>query len=123
MPSPRSAGGVRVAGWAIDPDTAASIPVHVYVGAVGSAITADGSRPDVGAVYPPYGASHGYIATLPAPAGPVQVCAYGINSGPGSNVLLGCRTVTVLAGAPFGTLDAVTRTAGGIRVAGLGDRP
>ena len=41
-------GGTAVAsGWAIDPDTTASVGVHLYVGSVGKAIAADKSRPDV----------------------------------------------------------------------------
>jgi hypothetical protein len=111
-------GGVRVGGWAIDPDTSVPIAVHVYVGSVGKALTADGSRPDVGAAFPGYGNLHGYSANLAAAPGPVTVCAYGINTGIGSNVQLGCRTVTVLAGQPFGSLDSVTRSGGTIRVAG-----
>ncbi len=66
-------------GWAIDPDTTASIPVHVYVGAVGTAITADGSRPDVATFYPGYGSAHGYVATVPDPGGRVTVCVYAID--------------------------------------------
>jgi hypothetical protein len=111
-------GGVSVGGWAIDPDTGAPIAVHVYVGSTGSAIRADGERPDVGAAYPDYGAAHGFNATLKALAGSNQVCAYAINTGVGSNTLLGCRTVTVRSGSPFGSLDAVTRTATGLRAAG-----
>ncbi len=53
-------GTVSVSGWAIDPDTAAPISVHVYVGSVGEAIIADGVREDVGAAFPGYGAQHGF---------------------------------------------------------------
>jgi len=89
-------GRIDVAGWAIDPDTVASIPVHVYVDGVGYALSANQSRSDVGAVYPGYGPLHGFSASLPASAGSHQVCVYGINiAGGGSNSLLGCRTVSV----------------------------
>ena len=111
-------GSVTVAGWAIDPDTTAPIPVHVYVGGAGTALTADQGRPDVSAVFPPYGEAHGYSAVLGAPAGPVTACAYAINVGAGGNALLGCRTVTVVGGQPIGALDVVTRTFVGIEVAG-----
>lgn len=110
-------GSVTVAGWAFDPDTAAAIPVHVYVAAIGTALTADLPRADVGAVYPLYGPNHGFRATLPA-GGRTQVCAYGINVGNGANVLLGCRTVSVPSGPPFGVVDSVRRTAGGIAIQG-----
>ena len=88
-------GGVSVQGWAIDPDTPSPIQVHLYVDAAALPVTADGSRPDVAAVYPGYGPAHGYTAVLGATPGSHRVCAYGINVGPGSNALLGCRTVVV----------------------------
>jgi hypothetical protein len=111
-------GGVRVGGWAIDPDTATPIPVHVYVDSAGTALLADQSRPDVAAAFPGYGSPHGFGATVAATPGSHRVCAYGINSGIGANSLIGCKTVVVLAGNPFGSLDSVVRTSGGIRVAG-----
>ena len=112
-------GGVTVAGWAIDPDTTAPIQVHVYVDRTGAALTANGDRPDVAAAFPGYGSAHGFNTTIPAAAGPHQVCAYGINVGTGnSNPLLGCRTVVVPNGNPFGSLDAVTAGPGSISVAG-----
>ena len=77
----RTGGTIRVAGWAIDPDTAAPIPVHVYVGSSGSATTADQSRTDLAAIYPGYGAAHGYVTNVPDPGGAVTVCAYAINVG------------------------------------------
>lgn len=89
-----AAGSVTAQGWALDPDTAAPVPVHVYVDSTGADFTANGSRPDVAAAYPGYGADHGFSATMSASAGSHQVCAYGIDvDGPPS--LLGCMTVTV----------------------------
>ncbi|MCD9623391.1 hypothetical protein [Rhabdothermincola salaria] len=111
-------GGVEVAGWAIDPDTSAAIDVHVYAGSTGVAVRADRTRGDVGAAFPLYGSQHGYSARIETGAGPTTVCAYAINVGGGSNVSLGCRTVTVVGGSPFGSLDVVRRTASGIAVAG-----
>lgn len=107
------AGGVSVGGWAIDPDTTSPIAVHVYVDGVGTALTADSSRTDVGSAYPAYGANHGFGAVLPANPGSHTVCAYGINVGVGGNVQLGCRTVVVQAPVdqgrvPFGALDAIS---------------
>jgi hypothetical protein len=45
-------GSVVVAGWAIDPDTASPIAVHVYVDGQGYALGASLGRPDVAAVFP-----------------------------------------------------------------------
>lgn len=111
-------GAIQAAGWAIDPDTSDPIPVHVYIDSQGTPLVADGSRPDVAAAFPGYGAAHGFWTSLAASPGAHQVCAYGINVGGGGNVLLGCRTVTVPTGPPFGSLDLFTRTAGGVFVGG-----
>jgi hypothetical protein len=84
-------GGRRAVGWALDPNTASSIQVHIYViTPSGNLITidaADKSRADIGAAYPFFGSAHGFDVSVP-PAG--QVCAFGINAGPGENWLLGC---------------------------------
>lgn len=106
-----------VRGWAIDPDTARPISVHVYVRGSATVLTADRSRPDVAKVYPLYGAAHGFQATLQVPAGLSQLCIYAINTS-GANPLLGCRTVTGVAGAPVGSLDAVTASTGALTVRG-----
>jgi hypothetical protein len=100
------------AGWALDPDTASPIAVHLYMGGVGSAYTANRSRPDVAAAYPGYGAGHGFVETLTLPAGRSEVCAYAINNGRGGHVQLGCKVVTVSdikdgGRAPIGSLEAV----------------
>jgi hypothetical protein len=90
-------GKLTAAGWSLDPDTAASIRVDVYVDGVGKASgTAGLSRPDIAAAFPGYGASHGYSDTISIPAGYHTVCSYGINAaGSGGNALLGCTGVTV----------------------------
>ncbi len=108
--------GVQVAGWAIDPNTADSIDVHVYVdGAIATAATAAGSRPDVEAVHPSYGPNHGFDITVGVGPGDHSVCAYAINVHAGNNALLGCRTVMT---NPFGSFDLMTAVGGGIRVEG-----
>lgn len=106
-----------VRGWAIDPDTAKPIDVHVYVGTSASVLTADTSRPDVGAAYPLYGSVHGYQSSVPIPVGTSRLCIYAINTS-GANPLLGCRTVTGVAGAPIGRLDAVSAATGALTVRG-----
>lgn len=91
----RVGSGLRIGGWAIDPETADPIEVHVYINGGGYNLgPADLSRPDVAAAYPGYGAAHGYDSTLASlPGGPLDVCVYAINSGAGSNVLFGCWRV------------------------------
>ncbi len=114
----RSGPGVHVAGWTIDPDTAAPIALHVYVdGTFAGATSAAASRPDVGAAYPAYGPNHGFdTAVGNFGPGPHVACVYGINDvQPGNNTQLGCRSVT---GSPFGSLDLAVRSGSGVRVAG-----
>jgi SpoIID/LytB domain protein len=113
-------GGAYLWGWAIDPDTTASIPVHVYVdGKLVAGFAADQGRPDVANAYPVYGAMHGYSATLPLTAGKHTICAWALNiAGAGGNPQLGCQTVTVMAGDPFGTLDGAAVEAAGTRIWG-----
>ena len=69
--------------------------MHVYVGAQGTAITAAAARADIARAYPAAGAAHGFTATVGAPRGNQQVCAYAIDSNGGANTLLGCRVVAV----------------------------
>jgi hypothetical protein len=106
VPSP---GAVALWGWAIDPDTTASVPVHVYVdGQLVAGVAATESRPDVGAAFPVYGAAHGFSAIVALPAGKHTVCAWALNvAAAGGNPEVGCKTVTVPSGDPVGHLDAV----------------
>lgn len=109
----RVTGGVRVTGWALDPDTAASIEVHIYADGNGVSLGAASlPRADVARSYPGYGEAHGFDAVV---ASGSQVCAYGINQGYGTNVLLGCLQVP---SGPFGHLDAVSREADGLHARG-----
>jgi hypothetical protein len=87
---------VRVAGWALDPDTAEPIPVHVYVNnaLVGAGLAA-GDRPDVAAAFA-VAPTRGFDLTVRATPGSHTVCAYAINNLAGaSNTLLGCRVALV----------------------------
>jgi len=117
----RDGGGntIYVAGWALDPDVATSIQVHVYVdGGAVAALTASNPRPDVQAVYG-LGANHGFDFTFQASSGSHNVCLYGIDGNGGTNVLFGCRTVSVGNQTPIGSID-VARNGGSssIQVAG-----
>ena len=105
---------ISVSGWALDPDTTASINVHVYVdGKITAGLTAAGSRPDVGRVYR-RGDNHGFSGTVYATNGTHQVCVYAIDSAGGSNPNIGCKTVTVINHAPIGVLDAAASPSLGV---------
>ena len=110
-------GALVVGGWALDPDTADPITVHVYVDGVGTPVLADGARPDVGAAFHD-GDRHGFTATLPASAGTHTVCVYAINFPSGANTTLGCRSVAVTNAAPIGALDGATGGPGNVAVRG-----
>jgi hypothetical protein len=98
------AWSVWVRGWAIDPDVAAPISVHVYQdGTFVTAATADSTRNDVSAAYPGYGADHGFDITVPHAAnGQHTICVYAINTGAGTgnNPLLGCQSYTEVHSPP-----------------------
>ncbi|MGK2959282.1 MAG: CAP domain-containing protein [Acidimicrobiales bacterium] len=109
----RVANGARLTGWTIDPNTGAPVDVHIYVDGIAAAVvSANGTRGDVGQSYPNYGAAHGFDVVVPLGA---QVCAYGINVGPGVNTVLGCQSIPV---SPLGRIDSVARGAGGTRLNG-----
>ncbi|MGH9016041.1 MAG: N-acetylmuramoyl-L-alanine amidase, partial [Acidimicrobiia bacterium] len=89
----RAPGGVHLRGWTLDPDAYEPIWLHVYVGGVRWSVYADVPRTDIAAIYPRWGARHGFDTVAPAPGGPVQVCIYALNVSHGGPTLLGCRTV------------------------------
>ncbi len=103
-------GSVAVHGWAVDPDVTSPVTIHFYVNGVGYALNADVNRPDIGGGLPAYGPAHGFATRLPAPGGPVTVCAYAINVGVGSHTLLGCRSANVPTGSPIGVIDTLARS-------------
>ncbi len=112
-------GSIQVSGWVLDPDSADSVLVHVYVdGQWRTEALADRPRPDVGAAFPGYGSARGFQVTVPATAGWREVCVYAINIGAGTtNPLISCRNVFV-GGAPFGSLDGAKTSAGSVRLTG-----
>ena len=118
----REPGGFRAVGWALDPDKAGSINVHVYVdGVIEANVTANVSRPDVGAAYPEWGNNHGYsvfIADTVAGTKPVQ--AFGINFGAGSsNPQVGpTRNIEILTNPQGAIVGTPTQEFGGMRVRG-----
>ena len=118
--------GVRVSGWAIDPDAQReSVEVHVYIGgSAGSGeaknvykITADKERQDIAEKYPEAGANHGYDAVLDI-TGTEVIYIYLYNIGAGQNVLLGAPTVTGKSSDPFGSIDAIETKEDGVRISG-----
>jgi hypothetical protein len=125
-PAGSTTGAITATGWAIDPDTNDSIVAEVSVdGASAVSSVASTDRPDVTSpsAWAGYGPNHGFSATVPASSGLHNVCVHALNVAAGSDSLLGCRSVTVVAGRPFGAIDAATGSAGSIRVVGTAADP
>lgn len=122
-------GVITFGGWSMDPQApAAALATHVYVTApdgssAGVALTADTSRADIATAFPGAGDRHGFAGQLGVTrTGTVQVCAYAISAAPPAvNPGIGCRQVAVRDA--FGNLDAVSATAGSIRVTGWAVNP
>jgi hypothetical protein len=93
----RVPGGIRVVGWALDPDVR-HVPapeIHVRVDATwfntGPALL---SRTDLPHEFPFWGGGHGFDRQVPVGPGPNVVCAYATNvAAGGASALLGCRSV------------------------------
>ncbi|QJU54422.1 hypothetical protein SCB71_14875 [Herbiconiux sp. KACC 21604] len=112
-------GGVRVSGWAVDLDTTGPVQINIAVnGWLKSITTADKNRPDVGRYLPGYGDAHGYDVVAPASPGVNTICVYAMDTGGNGNTLLGCSTVTVMAGKPIGYLETARSVDGGVAVTG-----
>ena len=111
----RRPGALVVRGWAIDPDTSNSVPIHVYVDGVGAAVgRANLVRNDVGSANPGYGNAHGFELTVPV-TGNRGVCVYAISTLGKRNITLGCTRVS---GNPRGSLDQARDASGTLRVRG-----
>ena len=103
----------QFAGWAFDPNVLRQ-PVSVDVidsrpdgSTVSTRFTANGSRPDVAAVYPNLGGNTGFAGSIQLTgAGRHVVCTMVINIGPGANQWLHCGDVVVEPG-PSGYYDSV----------------
>jgi GH25 family lysozyme M1 (1,4-beta-N-acetylmuramidase) len=110
---------MRVKGWALDANTPASIPVHVYLDGQAKGVLAAGNVPEVGNFFTQYGPNHGFDLTW-AGIGPGrhQLCTYGISVTGGNNSLLECRTFAMFAGSPTGTLDGASGGRGSVTVWG-----
>lgn len=94
-------GGVLVTGWAMDPNAADSLTIHVYAdGSYVGAYPANKDRGDVESVFHRHQRNVGFASAVPLAAGTHQVCVYAINIGGGnSNTQLGCKSATAGASA------------------------
>jgi hypothetical protein len=117
-------GQLRVRGWALDRDAPTQpLAIRAYVGGRAGApgalahelgVVATQARTDVGARYRLAGPQHGFDLSFPTvKSGPQPVCVYALNTGPGADRLLGCRSTTIPVAI---TLSHLRATATGVRV-------
>ncbi len=99
-------GQVQISGWAIDPNAPKTpVSISAYLGGEIDEGGASGyelgpiatqERSDLLALFPRAGASHGFDSSFPViGSGRQRLCVYALNVGPGTDKLLGCRTVGV----------------------------
>lgn len=113
--------GVRVTGWAIDPDTYDPMPVSIMSdGHILATVKAKLPRADVAHDYGKFGANHGFSATYVLASGTHQICARARNvtktghDSTGSDKTVGCQTIRVVTN-PAGQVDAIARRAAGAK--------
>ncbi len=115
-------GTATVSGWAIEPDATGPISVQIFVdGVYNQTVLANAERDDVAAVYPTYGALHGYATTVTGLSSVAHtIDAYGINVNgvQADNVLLGRMSVPAVPTTSFGRVDSVVSTATSVEVTG-----
>ncbi len=86
-----TSNGLRVQGWALDPDTAGPVTVRVSVdGTPRTTGVADKPRPELATRFPGYGDLHGFDITVPGPRRHTTVCGFAVGVGPGGGTNLGC---------------------------------
>jgi hypothetical protein len=117
-------GQVRVKGWAFDPNAPTQpLSIKAYVGGRAESPgaleyelgpVATGSRADIGARYPEAGADHGFDLSFPTvKSGTQRVCVYAVDVAPGSDRLLGCRSIRIPVAI---VLSHIRETRNGVRV-------
>ncbi|HEX5712226.1 MAG TPA: DUF1906 domain-containing protein [Solirubrobacterales bacterium] len=99
-------GQVRIKGWAFDLNAPTeALAIRAYVGGRAGAeaavpydlgAVANQARLDVGAKFRRAGSAHGFDATFPiVKSGAQPVCVYALNTGGGTDRLLGCKSTSI----------------------------
>lgn len=111
-------GGIRVAGWAVDPDTSDPVDIRISVDGQARVVSADLLRNDIGALFPQLGGEHGFDVVVPAGPGTHTVCVTIVNIGWGADVALGCPKVTVPTLSPVGNFERLAAGPGTLSLSG-----
>jgi hypothetical protein len=112
-------GGMKVVGWAYDPD-ALSKPLVITANVdhkQATATTAEVARTDFAKLHPKAGPDHGFNFFVPVPEGNHLVCIWAVNVGAGTNYKIGCAQQNFDYG-PIGSLDSVRASPGHLSVRG-----
>jgi hypothetical protein len=104
--------GIKVSGWAMDPNSTGSAYIWVNIDGQGGPAIANTERSWFNAAFPGYGSKHGFDVTIAKPPGTYQVCVTNATVG----VLISCQSVTIPLGN--GHLDSVTQVPDGFLVKG-----
>ena len=114
---------IRVSGWAFDRDAQTPVTLSVSIGSTTRTVIAGVARPDVAAVITGAPGNSGFDSRVDAVAGTHNVCVSAVDlGGPGVNVALGCRTISIL-GTPISMIDGTRARPGFIDVWGWGWLP
>jgi GH25 family lysozyme M1 (1,4-beta-N-acetylmuramidase) len=115
----QTADGLRAQGWALDPDSALPVTVHVTVDGTTTATGSAGfPSTEAAAAWPGYGAGHGLDLTAPIPTGSHTLCLTADNLGLGTgSTALACTDLTKYD-HPTGALAPYETVPGGVRVTG-----
>ena len=85
--------GIELAGWAIDPDTTASLKIRITDNGQPVDVIANGRRDDLAGFGK--GVHHGFSRYWKTSPGNHRVCVTAFNVGPGKNTTLQCKSVHV----------------------------
>ena len=101
-------GTITTTGWIIDPDTNSPARAQLILdGVPQQVIDSNLSRPDLAAFG--FGALHGFSGSITGVSnGTHTLCVTGLNVGLGANTSVGCRSITVSSGTPFGYIDSTS---------------
>ncbi|MFB9664730.1 hypothetical protein HP467_07850 [Curtobacterium albidum] len=123
----KSPGTMNIRGWAIDPDTAASIRVDAYVDGVRvKGRVADMAKAGLATTFPGYGANHQFSMSVSglAPSVPHELCLAAVDAVGGQGATWDCRTVAQPTGDPRTTIEQAKATSiGTLSVSGFSVDP
>lgn len=105
----RTARGVAVTGWALDPDSTDPVTVTVQADGTTAATTSAAAAADIPAPWQANGTAHGFTVRVATDPSAHRICLSAANLGPGADAALGC--VDVPAATPPAAPTGLAATA------------